>query len=287
MTFRDFWHPLATVYAPREARSVALLALERRFGLRLADIACGDVEGLDEQVLEQLRSRLLAGEPVQYVLGEAGFCGRTFSVGPGVLIPRPETEWLCRKAVQLTAGLDGASFLDIGTGSGCIACTVALERASRAGRPSPELTGTEVVAWDISEEALAMARANAAALGARVCVEKADALRPPADTRRWDIIVSNPPYVCLRERAAMHPNVRCHEPELALFVPDDDPLMFYRAIARYATRALKPRGALLFELNPLYAGDLAAMASDMGFGAVTVEEDAQGRQRYAVISRPQ
>lgn len=277
MTFREFWHPLTRLYDDAEARSIAVMALERRHGLSLADIACGAAEHLDVRALEALQGRLLAGEPVQYVLGEAAFCGRLFHVGPGVLIPRPETEWLCGRAVGLLGGIRGGSLLDIGTGSGCIAVTVALERA---GQPE-----TEVVAWDISDQAIAMAHHNALELGAPVSVVKTDALNPPPDECRWDVIVSNPPYVCRRERLAMHQNVLAHEPALALFVPDDDPLLFYRAIAAYALHALKPGGTLLFELNPLFADDIARMARRMGFGTVAIEKDLFDKERYAIVGK--
>lgn len=274
MTFQEFLQPLSVFYDLGEARAIARLVMERRFGLSLADIACGAVGCCDEHELAAIRNRLLNSEPVQYVLGEAEFCCRIFHVEPGVLIPRPETEWLCRKSVELLRGVHGGSILDIGTGSGCIACTVALGLDSNS---------TEVVAWDISDRAIAIARDNAAVLGARVTVEKADALNPPADSRRWDMIISNPPYICQHEREAMHENVLRYEPEDALFVPDDDPLLFYRAIAQYAFHALKPSGTLLFEINPAYADNLQAMANTLGFGSVTIEEDDYGKIRYAVI----
>ena len=277
MTFQDFLHPLLAVYDSGEARAVARLVMESRYGLSLTDIACGEVERCDERDLESVLARLLQSEPVQYVLGEAAFCGRKFRVGPGVLIPRPETEWLCRKAVELMSGRQGVSVLDVGTGSGCIACTIALDLA-----PS---NIKEVVAWDISDRAIALARENASALGACVTVEKADALRPPAcSCRRWDVIVSNPPYICQCEREAMHDNVLRYEPASALFVPDADPLLFYRAIARYALYALKSSGVLLFEVNPTYADGILAMAVAMGFSSVTLADDYFGKRRYAVIT---
>ena len=274
MTFQDFLQPLLAVYDSGEARAIARLVMDRRFGLSFADIACGAMERCDEHELAVIRNRLLNNEPVQYVLGEAEFCGRLFHVEPGVLIPRPETEWLCRRAVELLKDGQDGSILDIGTGSGCIACTVAL---------GVDSSNTEVVAWDISDRAIAIARENAAALGARITVEKVDALNPPANSRRWDIIISNPPYICQHEREAMHENVLRYEPEEALFVPDDDPLLFYRAIAQYALHALKPNGTLLFEINSAYADDLQAMINALGFGSVTIEEDDFGKRRYAVI----
>jgi len=270
MTFKDFWLPLCPLYGDAEARAIARMVMERRFGLSLTDVACGAVERLDDGELAGIGNRLLRGEPVQYVLGEADFCGRTFTVGPGVLIPRPETEWLCRKAVELLPNCGDGSCLDIGTGSGCIACTLALEGFS------------EVVAWDVSDSAIAIARANAFTLGAKVAVVKQDALTPPQEFHRWDVIVSNPPYVCEQEREAMHENVLNHEPAEALFVPDDDPLLFYRAIARYAHRALKPGGTLLLEINPLYATALQTLLSASGFSSVEIVDDVFGKRRFAV-----
>lgn len=160
------------------------------------------------------------------------------------------------------------SILDIGTGSGCIAITVALA-----------LPQARVTAWDISTDALAIAAGNAHRLGASVRFEHQDALSAPDDEERWDVIVSNPPYICDRERADMSDNVLSYEPELALFVPDSDPLLFYRAIARYASKALKPGGRLLFETNTAYAHEVAQVMADKGFTAIEVRNDCFGKPR--------
>lgn len=160
------------------------------------------------------------------------------------------------------------SILDIGTGSGCIAITVALA-----------LPQARVTAWDISTDALAIAAGNAHRLGASVRFEHQDALSAPDDEERWDVIVSNPPYICDRERADMSDNVLSYEPELALFVPDSDPLLFYRAIARYASKALKPGGRLLFETNTAYAHEVAQAMADKGFTAIEVRNDCFGKPR--------
>lgn len=160
------------------------------------------------------------------------------------------------------------SILDIGTGSGCIAITVALA-----------LPQARVTAWDISTDALAIAAGNAHRLGASVRFEHQDALNAPDDEERWDVIVSNPPYICDRERADMSDNVLSYEPELALFVPDSDPLLFYRAIARYASKALKPGGRLLFETNTAYAHEVAQAMADEGFTAIEVRNDCFGKPR--------
>lgn len=160
------------------------------------------------------------------------------------------------------------SILDIGTGSGCIAITVALA-----------LPQARVTAWDISPDALAIAAGNAHKLGASVRFEHQDALSAPDDEARWDVIVSNPPYICDRERANMSDNVLSYEPELALFVPDSDPLLFYRAIARYASKALKPGGRLLFETNTAYAHEVAQVMANEGFTAIEVRNDCFGKPR--------
>lgn len=267
------------------------MLLEDLFSLSFADILCGATEHLsdaDTLRLQQSVARLLDAEPLQYVTGTAFFCGHPFHVAPGVLIPRPETEWIVDTAVNLVTS-SAPRILDIGTGSGCIATSISLALADKH-------CYTE--AWDISEDALRIAADNAARLGAEVKFRRRDALRLeedfPAEENQggaealsdtnaaepWDIIVSNPPYICNREAADMHANVLRHEPHLALFVPDTDPLLFYRAIARYAMRSLRKGGWLLFECNTLYAHDTAQMASDMGFATSVVEDDCFGMPRF-------
>lgn len=272
------------------------LLLEDLFSLSFADILCGATEHLsdaDTLRLQQSVARLLDAEPLQYVTGTAFFCGHPFHVAPGVLIPRPETEWMVDTAVNLVMS-SAPRILDIGTGSGCIATSISLALADKH-------CYTE--AWDISEDALRIAADNAASLGAEVKFRRRDALRLEEDfsaeerleaeqggaealndtnaaAESWDIIVSNPPYICNREAADMHANVLRHEPHLALFVPDTDPLLFYRAIARYAMRSLRKGGWLLFECNTLYAHDTAQMASDMGFATSVVEDDCFGKPRF-------
>lgn len=268
------------------------MLLEDLFSLSFADILCGATEHLsdaDTLRLQQSVARLLDAEPLQYVTGKAFFCDHPFHVAPGVLIPRPETEWIVDTAANLVTS-SAPRILDIGTGSGCIATSISLALADRH-------CYTE--AWDISEDALRIAADNAARLGAEVKFRRRDALRLeenfPAEENQggaevlsadnvssasWDIIVSNPPYICNREAADMHANVLRHEPHLALFVPDTDPLLFYRAIARYAMRSLRRGGWLLFECNTLYAHDTAQLASDMGFATSVVEDDCFGKPRF-------
>ncbi|MEE0619669.1 MAG: HemK/PrmC family methyltransferase, partial [Prevotella sp.] len=224
MTYNELCRRLSPLYGEGEARAIVRMVVEDEFGLSPTDIYMGKVNQLsaDERAnLEEIVARIANYEPVQYVLGHADFSGRRFAVAPGVLIPRPETALLI--PMIGSAAARPFTLLDSGTGSGCIAITAALDY--------PDAT---VTAWDISDDALRIARANATRLGAQVCFERQDALAPPADTALWDVIVSNPPYICMSERAEMSPHVLDHEPATALFVPDSDPLLFYRATARYA-----------------------------------------------------
>lgn len=271
MTYRELWRMLVPVYGEGEARAVTDYVLDVRFGLSKADILCGAVEKMTVEQSAELGgifARLTQGEPVQYVLGSAEFCGRWFTVRPGVLIPRPETEELCALITADCTGCSPLEVLDVGTGSGCIAVTLALD-----------IPQSSVTAWDISPEALATARENARRNGARVAVECRDALCLEPQGEAWDVIVSNPPYICNKEKKDTERNVLDHEPQLALFVPDDDPLLFYRAITRYAARTLCPSGALYFELNPLYADLTADMAWQEGFSDVAVIKDSYGKRR--------
>lgn len=292
MTYHDICQRLTPLYGLQEAKAMTRLLLEDLFSLSFADILCGATEHLsdaDSLRLQQSVDRLLDAEPLQYVTGTAFFCGHPFHVAPGVLIPRPETEWIVDTAVNLVMS-SAPRILDIGTGSGCIATSISLALADRH---------CHTEAWDISEDALRIAADNADRLGADVKFRRRDALRLEEDfpaeenqggaealsdtnaaAESWDIIVSNPPYICNREAADMHANVLRHEPHLALFVPDTDPLLFYRAIASYAMRSLRKGGWLLFECNTLYAHDTAQMASDMGFAKSVVEDDCFGKPRF-------
>lgn len=273
MTYEEFWHPLQTLYDTGEAKAIARTVLEVCFNLTMTDILCGKVTQLsanDQNKLEEILQRLLTGEPVQYVLGEADFGGKTFLVEPGVLIPRPETYELCEWVLEER----GINILDIGTGSGCIAITLAI------GIPEAKVT-----AWDISDKALKIAAENAKRANVNVSFEKVDVLNTPLLNREGlgvslDIIVSNPPYILNKERARMERNVLDYEPELALFVPDDDPLLFYHAIARYAIRVLKPDGRLFFEINPLCVNDLQQMLNNEGFSHTEVRNDQFDKQRF-------
>lgn len=293
MKYETLWHRLTGNYDTDEAKAIVRWMLDIRFGLSLTDIVCGKLDELtdaEQSELEGMMRRLEAGEPVQYVAGVAEFCGRTFHVEPGVLIPRPETGELCRWMVEERRREGEYQVLDVGTGSGCIAITLALE-----------MKEAKVTAWDISDDALRIAKKNAEALGAEVTFEQRDALNhgdrhsdlrcatiiepvpmihPVPMIQQWDAIVSNPPYVCKKEAATMEKHVLEHEPHLALFVPDDDPLRFYRAIAKYGQKTLKPNGLLYFELNPLYASETESMVRELGYAETEIKLDMFGKQRF-------
>ena len=309
MTYSEIWHRIATSYDDGEARAIARILIEELFGLSYADIVCGATDQLsadDTLRLDTAVRRIEQGEPLQHVLGYADFCGNRFCVNSSVLIPRPETEWLVDEGAKLmstTATSSPKRILDIGTGSGCIAISLKLR-----------LGDAYVEAWDISEEALRTAQDNADALKAEVVFRKRDALRAEGECLQggalvssapteqtmdsinyseanilaapWDLIVSNPPYICDSERSAMDDNVLLHEPHTALFVPDDDPLRFYRAIARYALLTLNIGGSLLFECNTRYAEATGTMLRDMGFEEVTVSDDCFGLPRFVRGSSP-
>ena len=296
-TYQQLWQSLTPLYDAGEAQAIVRTVLDVKYGMTLTDIICGKVNELsadEERKLEEIIIRLQKGEPVQYVLGEADFAGRTFRVEPGVLIPRPETAELCQwiekdmieKSIVSSgdssedspedssgnspqATDDARRILDICTGSGCIAITLGLNI------PNSEVTG-----WDISEDALRIAQGNVEMLKARnVRIEYQDALALPKAAEAADLIVSNPPYICEKEKADMEKNVLEHEPSLALFVPDEDPLKFYRAIAEYASSALKSGGALYFEINPIYEKETREMLLKLDFKNIETKEDAFGKKR--------
>lgn len=272
MTYRELWRTLEPLYGNGEARAVTDYVLDVCFGLSKADILCGAVEEMTAEKTAELNKifgRLMEGEPVQYVLGRAEFCGRWFNVRPGVLIPRPETEELCAWITADSKASGSPKVLDIGTGSGCIAITLQLDM--------PE---SKVTAWDISADALDVAHENAQLLGANVNFVKQDALNAKPEGE-WDVIVSNPPYICEKEKKDMAVNVLEHEPHTALFVPDAAPLLFYRAITRLAVQTLSKGGRLYFEINPIYADDTCRMMRAEDMTAVELRSDMYGKQRMA------
>ena len=272
MNYNELWHQLAPLYGDGEAKAIAQMVYEVRFGLSLSDLYLGKDTQLsadDQAELQEIAERLADNEPVQYILGVANFCGRTFHVEPGILIPRPETEHLCRLISQSAVLPSTPSVLDIGTGSGCIAITLALD-----------IPNSHVIAWDISPIALRVAKGNAEQLGANVNVIENDMLQQTYQVApQWDLIVSNPPYICDSEAEEMDANVLDYEPEIALFVPDDDPLKFYVPIMNFAQSALHPGGQLWLETNPLYEEIIEERLLELGFN-VTAHDDQFGKTRF-------
>ena len=244
--------------------------------------------GADKYLLSCVE-RLATGEPLQYVMGFEWFCGHKFNVAPGVLIPRPETEELVNKAIEFaqaalqTKSASPLRVLDICTGSGCIAWSLAAA-----------LPQSEVYACDISQQALQIARAQqiqcADGTPAKVKFLECDILGEDVQQKiaqacgegEFNLIISNPPYVCECEKSQMRENVLNHEPHLALFVPDNDPLKFYRAIAQLSGRILAPGGSLMFEINERFGAETAQMMQQMGYTNCQVLQDLFGKDRMVV-----
>ena len=284
MNYNELWHQLTPLYGSDEAKAIARMVYEVRYHLSLSDLILGKDTQLSadcQAEIGEIAKRLTNYEPVQYVLGLADFCGRQFHVEPGILIPRPETEHLCRLITKHVANdcpirstHSFRSVLDIGTGSGCIAITLALD-----------IPHSQVTAWDISPIALRVARGNAQRLGAQVDVKEVDMLSVPYSPSSrevgggYDLIVSNPPYICDSEAEEMEANVLDYEPALALFVPDNDPLRFYVPIMNYAQSALYPNGELWLETNPLYEELIEERLIELGFN-VMAHDDQFGKKRF-------
>ncbi|MBL7805591.1 MAG: peptide chain release factor N(5)-glutamine methyltransferase [Saprospiraceae bacterium] len=258
---------LTPQYGLGEARSIARIVFEDAFGLRNGPYHLSDQ--VAEQQFIAIRQRLLSGEPVQYVLGEADFFGFKFKVSPDVLIPRQETEELVAWAIEWIKNTP-ARVLDIGTGSGCIAITIAKKCQNAA-----------VFAIDKSESALYIARENAENLSVSVNFSQQDILNENtwSDLPAFDFILSNPPYIPRQEAKLMPRHVLKHEPHLALFVDDGDPLLFYRAIARFARLKLHPGGRLMFECNEFNARQVYELLVEEGFSEVELRKDLSGADR--------
>ena len=263
-------------YDPREAGNLSRIICCEILGQQTVDYYLGKdiiLSVKEEQELESILARLHNFEPIQYILGEARFLGRTFRVTPGVLIPRPETEELVEMMLKELSPV--SRVLDVGTGSGCIAISLA-----------KELPESQVTAWDVSGEALSIAAANSKALQASVRFEQRDVLTyEPCVVDCYDVIVSNPPYVTEAEKQEMEHNVLDWEPSLALFVPDTDPLRFYRRIAVLGLEMLTSGGKLYFEINRAFGKDTVAMLCETGYRAVRLQKDISHNDRFVIAEK--
>jgi release factor glutamine methyltransferase len=263
------WAAELTQYPTEEAENLVNWLLEHHLGLRRVDM----MHFLDEKDLPDALKldfeKLKAGEPIQYILGKGPFYGREFFVNEHTLIPRNETEELVHLIIKENSQA-GLKILDIGTGTGCIPISLDLEIKS------PEVYGI-----DISEKALEVARKNGELLKSNVSFLKCDILNEMPNVRELDILVSNPPYVPEGEKSEMHRNVLDFEPELALFVPDLDPLLFYRVIGEKGKQLLKPGGKLYFEIHEKFGSGVAELLTRLGYQEVKVIKDLNGKERIA------
>ena len=269
-------HELGATYDSREIEGMTRIIFEEVLLWQPIDIVMRDNEQLPDFFDNRLASiieRLKRHEPLQYILGKARFHGHSFTVTPAVLIPRPETEQLVDMIIDENPSSD-LQVLDIGTGSGCIA--ISLARA---------LKFAQVTATDISHDALQVAQQNAIALKTRVRFLEQDILTCRAPSEMWDIIVSNPPYITEQEKATMERNVLDYEPHSALFVPNNDPMLFYRPIATYASRALKNGGRLYLEINRTMAQLVCDTLSKSGLSNIQIYNDFNGNNRFITATK--
>jgi release factor glutamine methyltransferase len=253
-----------------EIQSIIYVLLEEKLGLRKIDIMKGKmIESAQKDQFNEYIQRINRHEPIQYIVGQAEFYGRQFAVDHSVLIPRPETELLITSVIRTRVA--APVILDMGTGSGCIAVTLA-----------KEIPLSKVYAIDISEAALAVARQNSLKLQAAVHFSKADILTEIKYDQQFDFIVSNPPYIALSEKQRMKSNVLDFEPHLALFVPDEDPLIFYQAIAKRGKSILKPTGKILVEINERFGQEVSEIFRTARYKQVAIEKDLDNKDRIVM-----
>ena len=281
---RYYASELEKIYDSNEANALVMILLQHYFGINRVKMALEPELRLSESEMLTLHfavKELLKNKPVQYIIGETEFCGMRFFVDENVLIPRPETEEMVQMIVARTGcdvETDGRpSILDIGTGSCCIAISLA-----------KLLKDSIVTAVDISEKALEVAKKNAAANNVNVRFVLDDILNPKNQElidNQYDIIVSNPPYVCESEKSEMRANVLDFEPSTALFVSDNDPLIFYRKILEFAQKTLKPNGEVWFEINERFGKEMKDLCLEKGFKNVEIIKDFRDKERIAIAKR--
>jgi len=277
---------LESIYGSDEANALIMILLEHYFNIDRVKIALEPDLRLSESELLTLHfavKELLKNRPIQYIIGETEFCGMRFFVNENVLIPRPETQEMVEMIADFARRDNacvirtGCKIIDIGTGSGCIAISLA-----------KMIPNSDVTAVDVSEKALEMARKNAEANGVNVHFVLDDIFKPTTTElidNHFDIIVSNPPYVCESEKSEMRANVLDHEPSSALFVPDSDPLVFYRKILEFAQKTLKPNGQIWFEINEKFGKETAELCYKKGFKNVEIIKDFRGKERVVRAQR--
>ena len=269
---------LRGIYPDSEALALAKMLLVDVFGFTTLELYGGkdkEISGKRRSVLDEMIRRLKKNEPIQYIIGIETFCGFTFEVNKNVLIPRPETQELVHWIADDCQGKPSPRMLDIGTGSGCIAISL-----------SKLVEGAKVEAWDVSAEALSVATRNAEKNEADVLFRQQDVLLAKPESARFDVIVSNPPYIAEKEKANMDANVLDWEPSLALFVSDDDPLLFYRKIALLAKDMLTEDGLLYYEINQAYGPETVRMLEELGYHSIELRKDAFGNDRMIKAKRP-
>ena len=263
-------------YPDSEALSLAKILLTEAFGFSTLELYGGkdkEISGNRLRDLHEMLSRLQKNEPIQYIIGTESFCGLTFEVNPNVLIPRPETQELVRW-IEADWKSVPCRILDIGTGSGCISISLA-----------KFLEGAKVESWDISEGALQVARRNCVRNEVEVLLRQQDVLSAVPEGELYQVIVSNPPYICEKEKVDMDANVLDWEPETALFVPDADPLLFYRKIAELGVSMLCEGGALYFEINRAYGEETLRMLEGLGYRQLELRKDDFGNDRMIKACR--
>ena len=264
-------------YPDTEALALAKMLLVEVFGFSTLELYGGkdkEISGKHRDVLDEMIRRLKKNEPIQYIIGIETFGGLTFEVNQNVLIPRPETRELVEWIAEDCQLEDPCKILDIGTGSGCIAISLA-----------KLLEQVEVEAWDVSEGALQVARRNAERNQVDVLFRKMDVLGDVPEGMLYDVIVSNPPYIAEKEKSQMEHNVLDWEPSIALFVPDEDPLLFYRRIAQLGGSMLKKGGSLYYEINQAYGQETMEMLASMGYQSIELRKDVWGNDRMVKAKR--
>lgn len=275
---RNAIEQLAPIYDASEARWIIRTMVESFTGMNRTKIMLHGDDELEPETVNRydgIIARLLKHEPIQYILGETYWHGLTLKVTPAVLIPREETSELVDLIVNEFSDRQDLNVMDLCTGSGCIA--VALAR---------NLPFASVKGVDISPDALAVARENASKCKVKVDFEQRDVLQPAGDSSdKYDLVVSNPPYIAQHEESKMDSNVLDYEPHIALFVPDDDPLKFYKAISDNTIDAMKPGGKLYLEINPLYSRQLSEMLEHDGWTDVNIIKDMHGKDRFATATK--